>query len=104
MFHLSFVVGCFFGFFLDWLTSHCLFLCLVCIFLCHIAHWLHLCPVFTWFKSAQNLAQISDLQAQLEEALKEKQEVQEKVGLGFLPFAPVSSFSPISYCELNPAL
>lgn len=33
-----------------------------------------------WFQSAQNLAQISDLQAQLEEALKEKQEVQEKVG------------------------
>lgn len=32
------------------------------------------------FQSAQNLAQISDLQAQLEEALKEKQEVQEKVG------------------------
>uniref|UniRef100_A0A4W6CAE9 Myosin XVIIIA n=1 Tax=Lates calcarifer TaxID=8187 RepID=A0A4W6CAE9_LATCA len=30
-------------------------------------------------QSAQNLAQISDLQAQLEEALKEKQEVQEKV-------------------------
>lgn len=31
-------------------------------------------------QSAQNLAQISDLQAQLEEALKERQEVQEKVG------------------------
>lgn len=36
------------------------------------------------FQSAQNLAQISDLQAQLEEALKEKQEVQEKVDAGFL--------------------
>lgn len=35
-------------------------------------------------QSAQNLAQISDLQAQLEEALKEKQEVQEKVSAGFL--------------------
>ena len=30
-------------------------------------------------QAAQNLGQISDLQAQLEEALKEKQEVQEKV-------------------------
>uniref|UniRef100_A0A672YNX1 Myosin XVIIIAb n=1 Tax=Sphaeramia orbicularis TaxID=375764 RepID=A0A672YNX1_9TELE len=30
-------------------------------------------------QSAQNLAQISDLQAQLEEALKEKQDVQEKI-------------------------
>lgn len=37
-------------------------------------------------QSAQNLAQISDLQAQLEEALKEKQEVQEKVGApGYRP-------------------
>ncbi|KAF0030324.1 hypothetical protein F2P81_017055 [Scophthalmus maximus] len=34
-------------------------------------------------QSAQNLAQISDLQAQLEEALKEKQEVQEKSQLEF---------------------
>lgn len=39
---------------------------------------------FLCFQSAQNLAQISDLQAQLEEALKEKQEVQEKVYAGFL--------------------
>ena len=31
------------------------------------------------FQAAQNLGQISNLQAQLEEALKEKQEVQEKV-------------------------
>lgn len=30
-------------------------------------------------QSSQNLAQISDLQAQLEEAMKEKQDVQEKV-------------------------
>lgn len=34
------------------------------------------------FQSAQNLAQISDLQAQLEDALKEKQDVQEKVSTG----------------------
>lgn len=40
-----------------------------------------------FFQSAQNLAQISDLQAQLEEALKEKQEVQEKVDTGFLLLA-----------------
>lgn len=40
--------------------------------------------MFLWFQSAQNLAQISDLQAQLEDALKEKQEVQEKVDTGFL--------------------
>lgn len=32
-----------------------------------------------WCQSAQNLAQISDLQAQLEEVLKDKQEIQEKV-------------------------
>lgn len=39
------------------------------------------CLVFHFwgFQSAQNLAQISDLQAQLEDALKEKQEIQEKV-------------------------
>lgn len=36
------------------------------------------------FQSAQNLAQISDLQAQLEEALKEKQDIQEKVNACFL--------------------
>lgn len=54
---------------------------------CHVAHWLHFFPVFLWFQSAQNLAQISDLQAQLEDALKEKQEVQEKVGPGFLLLA-----------------
>ena len=34
---------------------------------------------FCVIQAAQNLGQISDLQAQLEEALKEKQEVQEKV-------------------------
>lgn len=39
-------------------------------------------PVLLLFQSAQNLAQISDLQAQLEEALKEKQDVQEKVSTG----------------------
>lgn len=63
------------------------FLCIVCILVCHVAHWLHFFPVFLWFQSAQNLAQISDLQAQLEDALKEKQEVQEKVGPGFLLLA-----------------
>lgn len=40
--------------------------------------------IFLWFQSAQNLAQISDLQAQFEEALREKQEVQEKVDPDFL--------------------
>lgn len=35
------------------------------------------------FQSAQNLAQISDLQAQLDEALKEKQDIQEKVNGDF---------------------
>lgn len=38
-----------------------------------------------WFQSTQNLAQISDLQAQLEEALKEKQDIQEKVSPGLRP-------------------
>ncbi len=50
-------------------------------------HWLHFFLLFLWFQSAQNLAQISDLQAQLEEAFKEKQEVQEKVDAGFLLLA-----------------
>lgn len=96
MFRLSFVVGCFFCFLFFWIDW--LLLYGSCVWSVYFyAHWLHFCPVFTWFKSAQNLAQISDLQAQLEEALKEKQEVQEKVGLGFLPFAPVSSCSPTSY-------
>lgn len=45
-----------------------------------------LCCFLCCFQSAQNLAQISDLQAQLEEALKEKQEVQEKVTATFLLF------------------
>lgn len=39
------------------------------------------------FQSTQNLAQISDLQAQLEEALKEKQDVQEKVSPGVWPLS-----------------
>lgn len=39
--------------------------------------------MLVWFQSAQNLAQISDLQAQLEDALKEKQDIQEKVNGGF---------------------
>lgn len=55
----------------------------------HVAHWLYFffSPVFLWFQSAQNLAQISDLQAQLEEALKEKQDIQEKVDAGFVLLA-----------------
>lgn len=48
----------------------------------HIAYWFSFFPVLLLFQSAQNLAQISDLQAQLEEALKEKQDVQEKVSTG----------------------
>lgn len=48
----------------------------------HIAHWFSFFPVLLLFQSAQNLAQISDLQAQLEEALKEKQDVHEKVSTG----------------------
>lgn len=37
-------------------------------------------------QSSQNLAQISDLQAQLEEAMKEKQDVQEKVNSLWHPY------------------
>lgn len=52
---------------------------------CPVVHFVFLlCLCVCRLQSAQNLAQISDLQAQLEEALKEKQEVQEKVSAGFL--------------------
>lgn len=58
--------------------------------------------MFLWFQSAQNLAQISDLQAQLEEALKEKQEVQEKVDAGVLLLAYHSQCQgqPVKICSL----
>lgn len=42
---------------------------------CIVDNWIY----FVLVQSSQSLAQVSELQSQLEEAMKEKQEVQEKV-------------------------